>query len=1345
MVKEKNDILGELGQLVQMGVALRTGKMPQKEKPKVPTEAPRGKPAIKQEAKAAADKSKYADIKAKEGTKEWHEEVYRGLERGQLAPKVLTTAESARVARNKLTIEANKSQIKFLTKGRSIPDNDLVVEVFADIARSPYRGNAKFLIAKEAQLLSSASGLPVAEQAKILQGTKLIDDYIFEAYQKTKPEFVRMTMRLHAEALDREMKDASQETEKEENDETELAGEHKLTDEEMEVVEDVRASIRDQLVAAAGDDKVLAARAEALRIPEEAAVFIGVEMASGTSFKDAVKQYADAVRPHIEARPMDEANSKRIAFLGNAAVILREPNLLHLPEMTAGAISPPKVYDAGWTFPNADVQEYLRELQSKIDNDPYFIRDSRKIDQALEKVAGFKSADLPTGTGANPLGELKRHFGELQAAFRGRGEGITDQFSDLYMSAQKRGLMAIFPKWIPSELYRQFNEMITYNTRGVIAEQFQRDISQVASYYANQQFERDLRELFTNDHPDHLNSLAAIEEATGAKLSDPEVGGKIENHPFFKDRVDACNAAKKEVADLMNAKENLTYAYGVVKSGEKFEVHKSVLGELGDRGIFTIKTSNDYLTGVAYDLFDTKAQDLVYDLKKGGSRRIGDTEMALLFNDVVEVMLQNKDIIEARFKGYWEAESSIMAGQDFSKLLKALHIEAYETKMDFGKGNERLIGMVKEAQKLYTASLREVYVRERSLSPGESGGQRGQAPKYGAEEGIYAYLKGRRPIGFFIERWDLPSAAGRLHLHVMADQYARLMGIDQAIEPSLNQAMVDIEYKRELVERALGVVEKAGEQPALKTFFEFDLKGNKIVHPPESIESLTKEQLKQLVLYKEGVKYADLVLGSYDYEGATWISHAKKTALELIYGEDSWKRGIGMGEVKRMQGSDLISAEDHTVRKAAEDKLIYGRVLNHGEVGNPDVARGVLRVEADFAPQRGFQNLMEHNHIGMRTEFRAMVNDHMFDGVFNVRDIIEFNTDGSPKTYSWKEVVITGDRPDLVYTYLKPIYRMTDEFLSYGKDLETGAVIDSSPINYATGPTAEQDLVLTKICQNMQVNKTQYLAIMKRLSDYVGQKSQLQEMVKPQYLDTYTTIQDLDSREKFLDAPDKVPGTKYKKGTSAIDYDVIEKASGHMGGQEGKSKMCGIARVSGDCANASDNAMLMSDMLGTLSEKKLLQTLPDYAKNVLFVYGNTWKHRAVGIMVGSWAKCARMDPIYDWTMLGSLNTMIHSSPFRRVTDMVGDHGAPSKTLNELHQFWEQMQIESGITMVDAKHLNHFEEYELGLVNKAGSRLPWYLYTYSFAGILAGLGLGAALANEAGEEFSKASGVGGKEG
>src|SRR3989344_3493267 len=131
---------------------------------------------------------------------------------------------------------------------------------------------------------------------------------------------------------------------------------------------------------------------------------------------------------------------------------------------------------------------------------------------------------------------------------------------------------------------------------------------------------------------------------------------------------------------------------------------------------------------------------------------------------------------------------------------------------------------------------------------------------------------------------------------------------------------------------------------------------------------------------------------------------------------------------------------------------------------------------------------------------------------------------------------------------------------------------------------------------------------------------------------------------------------------------------------------------------------------------------PEFANNVLFVYGNTWKHRAVGIVAGSWAKCAKMDTLKDWTLVGSFGALIESSPFRRVTHLTGEHGAPTKTLNELHHFWQAMQIEAGVTMVDAEWLNHFEEYELGLVSKSGSRAPWYLYTYSLAGALAALTL-----------------------
>ncbi len=1335
--KENDDTLKGLSELFQAAMAFKGG-LPRKErKPIAPAHDGQGNVAMKDAAQSGIPKEyKQADIKAKEGTPEWHEEVYQSLKSGLLAPEVKVTPTSASTAKAELSIPETKAKIDFLLEaGAPLPDSEIVLQVYADIARSNYIDDPKFLIAKEAQLLSSInSSMTQAEQVKIITATAALDKQIYKL-SAGEAEYINMTVKLHSESLERQAAEAN--AEKEDKNQFE---EKEYTEEEQQVINGAKQTIQEKLIEAAGNNTVLAAKVATLNIPDEAAAIIGNYLHEGKSLHEAVKAYADAVRPYLDRGMVDNHNIRRGLFLNSMGDILGDQSL-SMRKIQGASVSIPKVYDSTWTFPDPKVESYLKGLQEQL-NDLYFVRDSpRKIEEALEKIKNFDKKDLPTGTNADKIVEqMLDHHANLLQNMRGRGEGITEQFSDMFMDATKRKLTVLYPKWTISQMYRRFNDMITYNTRGQISEQFMRDIGQVGSYYANDMFLEDIRQLFTE--PQYLKE---IELATGQTLAD--VGGDITKHQFYIDRVGACNAAKKEAADLMSAKENLTYAYGVIKSGEEAKVHKGVLGELGDSGIYLIKGSNDYLSGVAYDLFDTLGSDLKYNWVKGGKQRISDTEMKLLFNGVVDVMLQNKGILERRFEEYWKAQSSIMPGKDFSGLERQLGLTV-ETKMNFGKDNEQVIGMVKEAQKLYTATLREVYMREGSLSPGESNAQRGQGPKYGGEEGIFAYLKGRKPIEFFIERWDLPTAAGRLHLHVMCDQYARMMEVDKAIEPMLERAMNDAGYKRQLGEYALGVVEKVRDKSALQAFFEFDLNGNKINNPPASIDSLTKEQLKQLLLYKEGMKYADLVLGSYDYEGASWVAEAKTTVLDLIYGKDSWKNGIGTGSIKRQLGGALIGAESHHARKAAEDMLIYGKELHHGHHGDVNVDRGVLKVEADFKPQRGFQDLMEHNHYGMRSEFRSMVNEGMFTGLAKEKHVVgdgeEFWKDG--REFIWKDVIITAETPEFAYRPLKSVWRMADEFISYGQNLKTGERMDTLPINYAIGPTPDQDAVLSVICENMQVDKAKYLAIMKRLSNYVGQSEQLHEMVKPQYLDTYTSIQDLDSREKFLDTADKVQGTKYKKETLAIASNLITKASGLQGGQEGKSKMCGIARVSGDDLGASENANHLAAMLGELSQKKLMETLPAFGNGILMVYGNTFKHRGVGVMAGSWAKCARMDPVYDITMAGSLNSMLKSSPFRRVTGLTGDHGAPTLTLNEEHQFWTQMQIDAGVNMVDAEHVNHFMEHELGLVWKFGetyTTLPWYLYTYSLAGLLASMALTAKGVEESSEGFS--AGMGGSSG
>jgi hypothetical protein len=347
-------------------------------------------------------------------------------------------------------------------------------------------------------------------------------------------------------------------------------------------------------------------------------------------------------------------------------------------------------------------------------------------------------------------------------------------------------------------------------------------------------------------------------------------------------------------------------------------------------------------------------------------------------------------------------------------------------------------------------------------------------------------------------------------------------------------------------------------------------------------------------------------------------------------------------------------------------------------------------------------------------KFKQMVSSGDFEGVFS-----------HIKT---KEAIkITADRPDLAIQYMKITDRITDELLSFEKS-------GVGPINWHHGPTEAQDKVLSTVCRNMGVNKEKFIKLKKELSSFVTKDPQLKRLTMSDMVDTFTDVQDLESREKFLDNPLEAPGSKYAENRRHSNEEIVERVSGYIGEEAGKSEKCGIARVAGDNGTAQGSAGMITDLVGMRSFEPLIKALPELKKSILNTYGGQFAARGVAVVGGSWINMTAMDRADDWLIYGSVFNRLKNSPLKRVTGNVGDHGDLATTLNERHEMWEQLQKDLKEAFgVTAPGMNTYMEKEMGLIweytgldgKHHHTDMPWKIYT-GYLVVLAMLGLGGIM-------------------
>jgi hypothetical protein len=1283
------------------------------------------------------------EVEAPEGAAEWHGEVIDGLKQGMRPPEIKQVADIKAVQESIAAVQS-KGEISWLVRNGEVIHNEKVAQIVSDIATSKHKDDFKFLLAKGAQLNYGVDILDLDPQDQIQAAQVLTRIHIHMRQLASKQAIDAQLNQLaneHMMVRGVFSKNASESRSQEQ--EAEVQGASEAEGPENQVAQEVEtaewAYVKEKLIESARASGGNVEMLQAVRsLTPEAAQILSEHLHKGQSMQDILTQLKDSSSDLN--KKLDAASPRdRLRVRAMVAVSLGDTE----PVLEGGASYAfwKKKYD-GKVSP--DLKKQLIKLQNRIDDKHHlFENDPRKIESAYHDLMSFGEKELKKAD--NPQDELRRMLEQLEAQRRSRGDSITEPFSSLYLDAKKRKQLVINPEFTYMDVYRKLNQKVTFFTEGSISESYESELRLMSSYYANDQYLDDLKELLTDG-----KYRPFIEAATNTKVEMvKDVNGrdtgevdlsKLENHPFYQDR----KARLKQVSDFISSQENLLRSYGMAKHAPEMQKWAQQVANLGDVGVNRIKANNGHITGLAYHLFDEIGNDAHYG-DHGEELRIGDTEIRRVRQQVTDVLRANREALKERYEEYWQKTDTNLKNPNlapaaaptkqqikdaYGGLYKELGLDPQVG--EYQLSDEAIDGIVREAELLYTVTLRDIRMIDRGLAPGDAAGQNEQPVQYAAAMGAELALRGRSPMRWLINRWDFLDGPGRLHARVMADEYAKSSGVDKRIDDMVAKAMKNKDYKRKLGEYALSLTELDSESKIrveagkLKNHFEFDLQGykHKAKDIPANIDNLTSDQLAQILRFREGLKYADLILGGYDYEGAGWVAAQKLKQFDRIYGEGYLGRGIGLSDQRRVLGGDLTVAENHEDLHKAQQMLLYGKTLDHGHSPGPD-DKGVLGLQAEYMPHKHIQEFVEHHDFESLTQFDSWIESKLFDGVILEKD---GEVGGKPV---WKFVDVQKGRYDQAIKGVKRVYRMTDEYLSLDG-------ID--PINYANGIAPEQASALAKACDALGVDRDKYLHVMKTFSTYAGNHDRLHKLVEPEYFDTYRMTEDLDAREKFLDTPQSVPGSRY---TSEPDG-VVKKLSSEIGGHEGKGMNSAIARVTGDGANASDNAQILGlKLLGARDQKVILESLNEFSTKILMTGGKQAAHRGVAIVAGSWAKAAQMDRSKDWLIYGSMLTETATSPFQRVGVSGGDHGDPSMTLNETHEFWINMQKAAKLSLeIDAPEINSNMEASLGLIGKWNvlgfhyhTKAPLYVYR-TYLGILIMLGIAGSKAFDKAKEGVK---------
>lgn len=956
-----------------------------------------------------------------------------------------------------------------------------------------------------------------------------------------------------------------------------------------------------------------------------------------------------------------------------------------------------------------DMDVETANLINKVDSNEYWLRFGtsdvelrHKLDELKKQVPGILNK-------RNELRQMERGWSSLYVSYE-----------DMRLSWRSL-----------SSMVRRRQDMLNWTTNvfeSKVSESIERNEQQLIGYVSSDDFLRNrkayLRDVANRAEIKALSGMDPYLDADGTRFN--------QEHRWYKE-VDVRSPEHAEFLENIKNEISAISTLQRLDSGIELDTEmdklKGMFSEWGDVGYTRVLNQRNGINIATLELFKEKGASIIYD-EHGNIRALTGGVFRKLEDQVAAQMwaLHQQDP-ELYGKMFAEWEGSLGENEQGSMIdVNGNVIRRNLTLQDF-KSSAR------EISYLFTITGQRAQVFDKAATPFELMHRMDNPAAFAGQPAEGKIMFANSPFRWLVERWSVKSKFIGVVMRNMFLAESRRAGIDTLWEERLkNIGHMSPEFKRiakyafnmnfnvedsanaNHIKDALSVLDTKYERRSfgntLKQFIVGNRDGDNRT-PPTTLQELTKGDLREQILYREGMRLLDSRFsGSYHIMDAGWNLQTQQDVLGKL-GVYTADNGVLLHESAKIQAGSLIDVTGN--HKSMEE------------------ARHTLKEET-FKLMGRFDPLSSVDALIMRKHYDATKWFEDNAAGFNI-----FHSTALGETQA-----ITKDRPDLFIKAASMRRTMIDTELANMKQMDqaTGATISKNgPVDYSKWDgdfsvyTEAEGKAIQKICKVTDVDATAYMNMMKKTSIFALEPETRTDLSNPAYAIYFSTVRKVDPRVQFLDAnPDKE-----WRWSSRISASF----EGHGAGG-------GFVRWAGDTENSRKalNDHLVA-MLEAKDTKIFLMHAKPYFDTILFSGGWSSKGAVAQSLYIGWGQTALQDIIWDYAPTDMENSLIPTSSGQRAAGL----GAPSIDRNALDHFEHDMEMACG----ELFH-TRMPDFTVKMDKKFG--LAWYpfgphgrripkvrMYNVAAFGLIAGglLAIGAFGAAKKGAKEAFGGSAGGDEG
>ncbi len=803
-----------------------------------------------------------------------------------------------------------------------------------------------------------------------------------------------------------------------------------------------------------------------------------------------------------------------------------------------------------------------------------------------------------------------------------------------------------------------------------VSQAFERYAQQVTGYVVSGDYSTN-RMAYCMNHPGRVTELSGVTFDVNNPTAHPwvkDVQLNTAEYQKFKDRIQY----------ITQDAESLKYTYNNLLGGRPLEQGKLPAANLGDDGYLRLYNGRNGVNAYIYGAITRQGWNVKWEDTYGHRRVIAGAALNDVVHQGANEIWAHKNLIvdEHGNQLFTEWAKREMTMQDVEYAVREMVL----LKTSMGERGEQILNGLLPGEA--HGDIR---------GPGDTGDTdilinpewfTGQLPDYK----LIAAFNALRSTDF---RWDLIEDVPAIEFRVMAWNEAARSGIDVDIKNSMEHVREGKNDFIGLAKHYFNIVDDNNpdsEMEALKQLHVLRVGFKNQARIPESIKELSKQDLIEWMIFKEGLAVAAPRLpGGYTLNSVGWhnstiirISNSlefQKLMKEPIVGSFSHEKA-------RIAANDLISAQTHREIDDAKKHLKEPHKDYHGVV-----VEGELVTLAKTDPLARALALEDAQDATFIEYFQKNADSGVYDIYEDVIPAMQYTTEKGvtiTKGHDIKEkdIKITKDRFDLYVKRTGMRHQLIDEGLARNR---LGPQDYSKSLKDAKADTAKWKQIAV-VCKETHVDPEKYYKLMNKLSLRMQDPDMLDASAKVKSMKYFLTVHYRDPRYRYMD-----------------NAELGNKRISILLGSADPNVASGAGRMYGDCHNAEDAYKKWHAAMYSADEKMFIQLANEWANQAKWSGGRAFKETATEMMFYSWGLARLKDFGFDFLGLAGEGSLIKSSPAQRA----GELGQLSLGLNEFeHLLHEGEKITNSDWHKVTPHMAHMIELRSHLAIKVAEFPPF---------------------------------------